>query len=66
MPEISHRDSFGAVESVKAASDVYMPVTGEIVEVNNVRIAKRNFFEGMFLIVIFFFHAVVGDCTRDR
>lgn len=27
-------DPFGVVESVKAASDVYMPVAGEIVEVN--------------------------------
>ncbi len=27
-------DAFGVVESVKAASDVYMPVGGEIVEVN--------------------------------
>lgn len=27
-------DAFGAVESVKAASDVYMPVSGEILEVN--------------------------------
>lgn len=27
---------FGAVESVKAASDLYMPVGGEIVEVNGV------------------------------
>ena len=27
-------DAFGVVESVKAASDVYMPVSGEIVEVN--------------------------------
>lgn len=27
-------EAFGVVESVKAASDVYMPVTGEIVEVN--------------------------------
>ena len=26
---------FGVVESVKAASDLYMPVTGEIVEVND-------------------------------
>jgi glycine cleavage system H protein len=26
---------FGAVESVKAASDLYMPVAGEIIEVNN-------------------------------
>ena len=27
-------DAFGVVESVKAASDVYMPVGGEIAEVN--------------------------------
>ncbi len=27
-------DPFGVVESVKAASDVYMPIGGEIVEVN--------------------------------
>jgi len=27
-------DPFGVVESVKAASDVYMPVAGEIVETN--------------------------------
>ena len=27
-------DSFSAVESVKAASDVYMPVSGEIIEVS--------------------------------
>lgn len=28
-------DSFGSVESVKAASDVYAPCSGEILEVNN-------------------------------
>lgn len=27
-------DSFGVVESVKAASDLYMPVAGKVVEVN--------------------------------
>lgn len=27
-------DPFGAVESVKAAADVYMPVSGEVTEVN--------------------------------
>ena len=26
---------FGVVESVKAASDLYMPVSGEVIEVNN-------------------------------
>lgn len=39
LPEIGDRlekgDSFGAIESVKAASDLYMPVSGEIVAVNN-------------------------------
>jgi glycine cleavage system H protein len=38
LPEVgsSHKKGapFGVVESVKAASDVYMPVSGEIVEVN--------------------------------
>ena len=28
-------DSFGVVESVKAASDLYMPISGEVVEVND-------------------------------
>jgi len=39
LPEIGARFEdkavFGVVESVKAASDLYMPVTGEIIEVNN-------------------------------
>ena len=39
LPDIGARFEdkavFGVVESVKAASDLYMPVTGEIIEVNN-------------------------------
>jgi len=38
LPEVGDSfdkgESFGVVESVKAASDVYMPIGGEIVEVN--------------------------------
>ncbi len=38
LPEVGDTfdkgEAFGAVESVKAASDIYLPVTGEIVEVN--------------------------------
>lgn len=38
LPEIGDifgkGDTFGVVESVKAASDIYMPVSGEVVEVN--------------------------------
>ena len=40
LPEIgSHFEEkavFGVVESVKAASDLYMPISGEIIEVNEV------------------------------
>lgn len=32
--EFQRGDSFGSVESVKAASDVYAPVSGTVVEVN--------------------------------
>jgi len=28
-------DTFGVVESVKAASDLYAPVTGEVIEINS-------------------------------
>jgi glycine cleavage system H protein len=31
---IKKGDTFGAVESVKAASDLYLPVSGKIIEVN--------------------------------
>ena len=38
LPEVGRtleqREVFGAVESVKAASDVYAPVGGEVIEVN--------------------------------
>jgi glycine cleavage system H protein len=38
LPEVGRRltqgDSFGVVESVKAASDLYAPVSGEVAEVN--------------------------------
>ena len=34
--EFAQGDSFGSVESVKAASDVYAPVSGTVVEVNEV------------------------------
>jgi glycine cleavage system H protein len=32
--EITKGDPFGAVESTKAVSDVYAPVSGDVVEVN--------------------------------
>ncbi|KAJ3196916.1 hypothetical protein HK101_007281 [Irineochytrium annulatum] len=32
---VDQKDNIGAVESVKAASDIYAPISGEIVEVNS-------------------------------
>ena len=32
--ELEQGDDFGVVESVKAASDLYMPIAGKIVEIN--------------------------------
>ena len=34
--EFTKGESFGSVESVKAASDVYAPISGTVVEVNEV------------------------------
>ena len=38
LPEVgktyAQKDTAGVVESVKAAADIFMPVTGEVVEVN--------------------------------
>ena len=40
LPAVGHQveagDGFGSVESVKAASDIYCPVSGEVVEINAV------------------------------
>ena len=33
--EFHKRETFATIESVKAASEIYMPVSGKIVEVNN-------------------------------
>ncbi|XP_012696750.1 glycine cleavage system protein H (aminomethyl carrier), a [Clupea harengus] len=33
--QLSQSDEFGALESVKAASELYSPLTGEVVEVNS-------------------------------
>ena len=55
--EVSPGDSVGEVESVKTSSDVYSPVEGEIVEVNeslesNPEIINAEPFEGGWLVKI--------------
>jgi glycine cleavage system H protein len=61
LPEVgdsvSGGDPFGVVESVKAASDVYSPITGEVLERNEDAIAAPDVvnsspYEGAWLIKI--------------
>ena len=44
LPQVGHvfnaNDEFGTVESVKAVSELFTPVSGEIVEVNKAAIAE--------------------------
>ncbi len=44
MPEVGHvynaDEEFGTVESVKAVSELFIPISGEIVEVNKAAIAE--------------------------
>jgi glycine cleavage system H protein len=44
LPEVGHvynaEDEFGTVESVKAVSELYTPVSGEVVEVNKSGVAE--------------------------
>jgi glycine cleavage system H protein len=44
LPEVGRTvnkgDSFGTVESVKAVSDLYAPVAGEVIEVNKALVEK--------------------------
>jgi len=43
--QIKKGDVFGVIESVKAASDIYAPVSGEIVEVNSALPEDLNLFK---------------------
>jgi glycine cleavage system H protein len=61
LPEIgssvSQAEPFGVVESVKAASDVYAPIDGEIVEVNGTAVDAPDLvntspYEGAWLVKI--------------
>jgi glycine cleavage system H protein len=50
-------DSFGVVESVKAASDLYSPVSGSVIEVNQAladrpEIENREPYEGGWLMKV--------------
>jgi len=44
LPEVGHvynaNDEFGTVESVKAVSELFIPVSGEVVEINKSAVAE--------------------------
>ncbi|HXM75377.1 MAG TPA: glycine cleavage system protein GcvH [Thermoanaerobaculia bacterium] len=44
LPEVGHvynaEDEFGTVESVKAVSELFIPISGEVVEVNRAAVAE--------------------------
>ncbi len=74
LPEVgsyySKGEIFGTVESVKAASELYMPVSGKIIETNEKLIEKPELlneepFDGMWLIKISSdsFNEDIGDLT---
>lgn len=61
LPEVGARyakgEIFGTVESVKAASEIYMPVSGKVVEINEQLIEKPELlneqpFQDMWLIKV--------------
>jgi glycine cleavage system H protein len=39
---VDHQDELGAVESVKSASDIYAPVSGQVFEVNETLTSKPS------------------------
>jgi glycine cleavage system H protein len=70
LPEIGKtlaaKDVAGVVESVKAAADVYMPVSGEIVEVNEALRSDPSLANSDPLGAGWFFKAKLGDvAVRD-
>ena len=63
---IAAKDVAGVVESVKAAADVYMPLTGEIVEVNEALRSDPALANSDPLGAGWFFKVKVGDgADRD-
>ncbi len=70
LPEIgvsySKGDSFAAVESVKAASEIYMPISGKILEVNtqiveNPEILNEDVYEEGWLVKV----KALGDTSEQ-
>lgn len=55
--QVTQGNEFGSIESVKAASELYSPVTGEVIEVNaaldaNPELVNQEAFEGGWMIKV--------------
>lgn len=55
--QVTQGSEFGSIESVKAASELYSPVTGEVIEVNaaldaNPELVNQEAFEGGWMIKV--------------
>ncbi|WHZ11176.1 MAG: Glycine cleavage system H protein [Burkholderiaceae bacterium] len=65
LPEVgksyAQKDAAGVVESVKAAADVYMPVSGEVTEVNEALRADPSLANSDPLGAGWFFRVKLGD-----
>lgn len=68
LPEVgktfAQGDVAGVVESVKAAADIYMPVSGEVVEVNEALRADPSLANSDPLGTGWFFRVRVSDMTQ--
>jgi len=54
--ELNAEDNLGVVESVKAASDIFMPVSGEVIEINeevvdNPELLNKNSYDHHLIVV---------------
>ncbi|HAZ37622.1 MAG TPA: glycine cleavage system protein GcvH [Clostridiaceae bacterium] len=75
LPEVGSEfkagDSFGAIESVKAASDAYIPVSGKVVEVNedivdNPALVNEDAYENWFLKIELSDKSELGKLMDDK
>ena len=68
LPEVgqsyAQKDTAGVVESVKAAADVYMPISGEITEVNEVLRDEPSLANTDPLGAGWFFKLRIGDAAQ--
>ncbi|CAK5093624.1 unnamed protein product [Meloidogyne enterolobii] len=75
LPEVGTKlakdDTAGAIESVKAASDLYSPMTGEVVELNaevqdKPQLVNKSCFEKGFSLIFYYKTPTIIDLPRFR